>query len=47
MLTNTAPSLSDIAIACGFADQSHFTRAFTREVGVSLGAWPRLACGSI
>jgi AraC family transcriptional regulator len=34
-------SLSDVALACGFADQSHLTRVFTRMVGVSPGAWRR------
>jgi AraC family transcriptional regulator len=34
-------SLSDVAVACGFADQSHLTRVFTRMVGVSPGAWRR------
>jgi AraC family transcriptional regulator len=34
-------SLSDVALACGFADQSHLTRVFTRVVGVSPGAWRR------
>jgi AraC family transcriptional regulator len=33
--------LSDIALACGFADQSHLTRVFTRMVGLSPGAWRR------
>jgi AraC family transcriptional regulator len=28
-------SLRDVALACGFADQSHLTQAFTRIVGVS------------
>jgi AraC-like DNA-binding protein len=41
MLSNAAPTLSEVAIACGFADQSHFTRTFTREVGISPGAWRR------
>jgi AraC-like DNA-binding protein len=31
----------DVALACGFADQSHLTRVFTRSVGVSPGAWRR------
>jgi AraC-like DNA-binding protein len=34
-------SLSEVALACGFADQSHLTRVFTRFVGVSPGAWRR------
>jgi AraC family transcriptional regulator len=33
--------LSDVALACGFADQSHMTRIFTRMVGTSPGAWRR------
>lgn len=31
----------EIALACGFAEQSHFTRVFTRTVGESPGAWRR------
>ena len=31
--------LSDIALACGFGDQSHLTRTFTRQVGTSPRAW--------
>jgi AraC family transcriptional regulator len=34
-------SLSEVALACGFADQSHLTRVFTRTVGVNPGAWRR------
>lgn len=34
-------SLSDVALACGFADQSHLTRMFTGTVGISPGAWRR------
>ena len=34
-------TLSEIALACGFADQSHFTRIFSRTVGMSPGAWRR------
>jgi AraC family transcriptional regulator len=34
-------SLVDVALACGFADQSHLTRVFTRMVGASPGAWRR------
>jgi len=32
-------SLTDIALACGFADQSHLTRVFRRATGFSPGAW--------
>jgi AraC family transcriptional regulator len=33
--------LWEVALACGFSDQSHLTRVFTRMVGVSPGAWRR------
>jgi AraC-like DNA-binding protein len=41
-LSNRALSLTDVALVCGFADQSHFTRVFTAMVGVSPGAWRRV-----
>ena len=34
-------TLADIAIACGFADQSHLNRIFARIVGHPPGAWRR------
>lgn len=34
-------SLSEVAISCGFADQSHFTRVFTNVVGTTPGNWRR------
>lgn len=34
-------SLPEIALTCGFADQSHFGRVFTQHVGLSPGAWRR------
>lgn len=34
-------SISEIAFACGFADQSHLTRLFLRKVGVTPGEWRR------
>lgn len=37
---DTVP-LSKVATACGFADQSHFTKAFTRVLGISPGRWRR------
>lgn len=39
LLKTSLLSLSDIAAACGFADQSHFTRTFSRAVGLSPGMW--------
>lgn len=35
-------SLTEIALTCGFADQSHFTRVFTRIAGFTPGAWRRM-----
>lgn len=33
--------LAEVAAACGFADQSHFSRRFKGSVGLSPGAWLR------
>ncbi|MFB4394446.1 MULTISPECIES: helix-turn-helix transcriptional regulator [unclassified Pseudomonas] len=40
LTTNT--SLTDIALSHGFCDQSHFIRAFRRQLGVTPQAWRRL-----
>jgi len=37
LLKGDCHSLSDVAVACGFADQSHFGAAFSRMVGTSPG----------
>lgn len=42
-LTMTSDPISQIAIECGFADQSHFTRMFHREVGQSPARFRRTA----
>lgn len=42
LLAHQRLPLSEIAAACGFADQSHFTRAFGKGVGTSPGRWRRL-----
>jgi transcriptional regulator GlxA family with amidase domain len=42
LLKDPALSLLDVALACGFADQSHFTRVFSASVGVSPGVWRRM-----
>lgn len=44
LLKHSDYSLSEIAIACGFSDQSHLTRIFSQWVGVPPGAWRRQAC---
>lgn len=41
LLVTSALPLAEIAAACGFADQSHFTRAFSQLVGTGPGAWRR------
>lgn len=45
MLRDGDASLSTIARACGFADQSHFAHAFARRVGLSPGAWRKAVLG--
>jgi AraC family transcriptional regulator len=39
LLLDDSMSLAEIAIECGFSDQSHLTRFFTATVGVSPGFW--------
>jgi AraC-like DNA-binding protein len=36
--------LAEIAQRCGFVDQSHFTRVFSRSEACSPGRWRRLHC---
>jgi AraC family transcriptional regulator len=43
MMISSAGRLTDVALACGFADQSHLTRYCRRVVGMSPGRWRRLA----
>jgi AraC family transcriptional regulator len=45
LLARHGMSLPDIALACGFADQSHFTRVFRAHVGVPPGTWRRVHIG--
>jgi len=41
LLKNHALSLADVALSCGFADQSHFTRVFSNLTGCAPGKWRR------
>lgn len=41
MMAEGGERLAEIALACGFADQSHLTRVFKREAGVAPAAWRR------
>ncbi|GGP18120.1 AraC family transcriptional regulator [Silvimonas iriomotensis] len=41
LLSGTEATLAEIAISCGFADQSHFSRVFKTFVGVSPAVWKR------
>src|ERR1700676_1641191 len=42
LLNDTRCELAEIALHCGFVDQSHFTRVFSRSEGYSPGRWRRL-----
>jgi AraC-like DNA-binding protein len=41
LLLNTDQSLCEIALATGFADQSHFTRVFSERIKASPAVWRR------
>jgi AraC family transcriptional regulator len=41
LLLSSDTPLSEIALACGFGEQSYFTRAFSGAVGTSPGVWRR------
>jgi AraC family transcriptional regulator len=41
LLLSSKLTIDQIAHRCGFADQSHFTRAFLRAVSATPGAWRR------
>lgn len=43
LLRDTGQSVVEIALHAGFADQSHFTRAFRRATGVPPATWRRNA----
>lgn len=39
LLERTPAPISEVALSCGFADQSHLTRVFNRQIRISPGAW--------
>ncbi|WP_158156792.1 AraC family transcriptional regulator [Pseudomonas sp.] len=41
LLADRALSIARVGLDCGFADQSHFTRVFTRCLGTTPFAWRR------
>ncbi|MET0275188.1 MAG: AraC family transcriptional regulator [Phenylobacterium sp.] len=41
LLATTGKSVEQVGAACGFADQSHFTRMFARAVGETPARWRR------
>lgn len=46
LMLSTGASLSEIALNCGLADQSHLTRLFRRFAGESPRAWRRARIGA-
>jgi AraC family transcriptional regulator len=43
MLTRSESNLAHVALACGFANQSHLTTMFSRALGVTPGGYRRNA----
>jgi AraC-like DNA-binding protein len=41
LLRGTNIPIAEVALACGFSDQSHLTRAFSKAFRISPGAWRR------
>ncbi|MDB4898619.1 MAG: helix-turn-helix domain protein [Gemmatimonadetes bacterium] len=41
LLRGTTKPIAEIALVCGFGDQSHLTRVFSKAFGITPGAWRR------
>ena len=41
LLADERIPLAELALECGFANQAHFTAAFSREIGISPGRYRR------
>jgi AraC family transcriptional regulator len=46
MMVVSDESLAEVALNCGFADQSHLNRQFRRVVGLTPGQWRRSSEGA-
>jgi AraC family transcriptional regulator len=42
LLLNSTLSMDEISRVCGYNGRCHFTRLFSRDIGVSPGAWRRM-----
>jgi AraC family transcriptional regulator len=47
LMLESAESLRDIALCCGFTDQAHFCNHFRRAIGESPAAWRRARRGEL
>jgi AraC family transcriptional regulator len=45
-LSDSDTPLADVALLAGFADQSHFTRVFKRQTGLTPAAYRKLTAGA-
>ncbi|MCC8392222.1 AraC family transcriptional regulator [Paraburkholderia sp. MMS20-SJTR3] len=45
LLSGSQRPITEIAVTCGFSDQSHFTRVFSQMTGTPPAAWRRQAAG--